>query len=473
MLLRKLAAALLVLGILLACIAALWITRMRPVLFSDPAALRKNDSYPATMAPPVPAPKLEKIPAVSATVENGELRFDVPQTNTPWAAAFGPATTLRGEPGRPVAVGNGTIELKFIGTAWSIQKTNAPDFISLPGDYYSGALEHVSAGSVEALLPNYDSKVQFGFVFPGAKLFFTRSHPEQSKVLGLEIYDGRTRQALSHGYSSSTQGEVVWFDTQAELWHQTPLEIVLYVAAGPLEIHRMPATPGAELLYSRGAIKLMGSLNGRGASTSSMYGEKTNTFRVRALGNRDASEKPETTFVYWYWPNDRLALDFEYLDRSGKPLPSMGSSISGQVMTTSIQGRPEDVKEIVVKCYPNYYRLIFHLRELPGLPEQNRGLTNLFDVRAPFLRIERADELPRVLGQLTQLEMPALALNYSNTYFPRFFTNVTMRELFDDVSQHLLSPEERLVVDPKENKVLVKRPLLLVLWEKVRKRFGL
>ena len=136
-------------------------------------------------------------------------------------------------------------------------------------------------------------------------------------------------------------------------------------------------------------------------------------------------------------------------------------------------GRLEDIKEIRLLHYPNLHRLTFTIPELPGLPEQNRHVANLFDVHIPYMRFRYEYSFQSGVAQLLQMQNHSIPLTFTNNYFPTFRTNTTTRALFREMASMLSDPEKRIVVNPESNTIEAKRHPLAVLRHKVRQTLGL
>ena len=207
----------------------------------------------------------------------------------------------------------------------------------------------------------------------------------------------------------------------------------------------------------------------RGFSSSS--DGRTNVVNI-SLGNGTPAGDERASFVFLSWPTAAdLPLDIELLDDAGKPLPSYGSSSGSNVLVPSVRAAADEVKKIRVKYYPKLYRIIFRIPELPGLPEENRGLKNLFDARVPYMRLRQQWEIDDALRKLTQMNifMGSLPLNPTNIYYPVIYTNTTTRAIFQDISRHLANPEDRLKTDPQKNEIEVARPPLALLLDRLKK----
>src|SRR5207244_3073155 len=94
---------------------------------------------------------------------------------------------------------------------------------------------------------------------------------------------------------------------------------------------------------------------------------------------------PESSFAFFSWPKSAsIPIELEFLGAGGKALESAGGGSSDQLTTAAVRARANEVKRIRLKFFPNVHRLVFTIPELPGLPEENRNMENLFDVHIPY-----------------------------------------------------------------------------------------
>jgi hypothetical protein len=133
----------------------------------------------------------------------------------------------------------------------------------------------------------------------------------------------------------------------------------------------------------------------------------------------------------------------------------------------------DQVKEVRLKHYPNLYRITYTIPELPGLPEQNRNIQNLFDVHIPYMHYRYEYAFQHHIGNLLQMDQRHFALNYPNAYFPTTRTNTTPRALFLEMESLLANPELQLVADPQKNEIRTRLHPVRAALEAIKKKLGL
>jgi hypothetical protein len=126
-------------------------------------------------------------------------------------------------------------------------------------------------------------------------------------------------------------------------------------------------------------------------------------------------------------------VDFEFLDSEGSILNGSGSATFGYIRYGHTNTPSERVARIRAKCAAHVRRVVIHLPGLPGLPEGNRNVTNLFDVRIPFVRFKDADEIRSFLGEVLQMETSVIgsrpARATPRVIFPAEFTDASIRDI--------------------------------------------
>ena len=151
-------------------------------------------------------------------------------------------------------------------------------------------------------------------------------------------------------------------------------------------------------------------------------------------------------------------IDLDLVTKSGEEVASFFKSREwfGHVFTD----RPRDEFAFLKLRFPPHpKRAILRLGPMPGLPEENRGITNLFDVRVPYLSIERSD-----LGTFVEkmIQFGSSPNNYYQYDLEErgIYLNRTVRELWieaqkydrkvtaangQDYEPHVVRPDEFLI----------------------------
>ena len=163
-------------------------------------------------------------------------------------------------------------------------------------------------------------------------------------------------------------------------------------------------------------------------------------------------------------------MDIEALDHNGKTLPSWGGGTSGRIITASYRAERSQLAQIRIRYYSKFYRVVVSLPEIPGLPEENRGLDNLFDAKVPFLRCQYENQFQSAVQDLLQMNSSHLPLAYPNGYFPVTFSNTTTRELFLEMSR-MAPPPQQLFADAEQNRLEFRDPPHIAAWKRLKAFF--
>ena len=174
------------------------------------------------------------------------------------------------------------------------------------------------------------------------------------------------------------------------------------------------------------------------------------------------------------WPSAFGApVEVEVWGKNGKKLQGGNAGTSGNLMKVTVDGFADDIEEVRLKYYTKKYRVIFTIPELPGLPEQNRGVKNLFEVHVPYMNLQYEYDFQHGISKLLQMEQSHFALNFPNAYFPSVRSNTTPRELFLEMEGLLANKDSQLVADPVKNEIRERKNPLLEALEKFQKMVGI
>ncbi len=475
MFLRKVALVLLLVAVILGGITA-YLTYDRDWrLFSDPAAPRSSPDYERLMvvAKPSELPEPKETPGTVIDISDTELTIREPGGVPASNPVYPPGEIHRADGTNGVPIGTGAISLACIGVGYAAPKTNFEYTINVPARFYSPDLHPLGTNDLAGIFRawEWNTNVEFRGQFPTVKFVFTRTNLPDFKVMSAQVFDARTKNNLTSSSSRSSDQDAFWYEAEVALWHHAPLELLLTVATGPIQIYPILPRTNEVVRYSGGLLKLIGIVDAPVRGMSSMHDGKTNRVTLRKQTTPRTQFDPQCAFVFQSLPGiSDLPLDIDFLNEEGKVIDTRGGSYSSRLVMVSLAEPLERVKQVRVKYYSKVARLIFPLPELPGLPEENRNLKNLFDARIPYIRFQNDWEAISSLGRLVQSGPPALiSLNPTNTFYPLIFTNVTTRDLFLDLSKCLANPEDRLTIDPTKNTIEVAHPPLAVLLEKLRK----
>jgi hypothetical protein len=478
MLFRKAAVILTVVLVLAVLGMGVWFWKTQNRLYSSPTAIRTNGFYlrahsAPTNAAPVPTNLYSSI-LMDRTTNRIELAY--PEAISAWNSSerdYLPMEIVRADMKGVARVGEGTVTLAGIGTAIAEKATNFGDGVNLPARYFTA--DGKALGSPPEMLPEHERKLYSDGKGPAAQFVLISSNLTALKSLRLHVFDARTHFSVMSGHSMGTLTNGFYYGTTLELWHQTPLELVATIATGPIETYSMKPTEGAEAKFPGGNARLLVVSEKNLNNWSSRHDGRTNLITYR-LGDPSWPRPPraQTSLLLHVWPTAFAApIEIEVLGEGGKKLQGGNSGTSGNLMKVTVDGVPEDIREVRLKYYTRKYRVIFDIPELPGLPEENRNVENLFDVRIPYMNLRYEYDFQYGIGKLLQMSQGHYALNFPNGYFPTKRTNTTPRELFLEMEGMLANKESQLVADPQKNEIRESKQLLLQALEKFQKMVGI
>ena len=470
--LRKAAAVLAIFLLLLAGSAAVWMWMTGGRIHSSPTATRTDRTYALTHAPATSI----IIPTNSFSISTRDTQQGIdisiagaPPANEALRLAAG--KILRADASQIAKIDDGSVRLDWIAMAYAAPSTNFDYSISLSGKLFGRDLKPLSTETVQSI-SRYERSLNFEGEFPTWKFHFVSSNLPGCIAFQFNVFDARTHYSLTSGTSWWSDENAFYFSSPLRLWHQTPVEIMTTVAIGPQQIYSMSAREGAEIRYPGGLLRVVAiteheisswSSGGGGAST-------TNTLSLQ-YRPRTEDSPARSTIVFYSWPfGFHLPAELEFVGKDGAVLKTHGGGGSGEMKMVQVTASPGEIETIRVKHYPNFYRLIFTLPELPGLPEENRHVEDLFDVHIPYMRFQYEYEYQKTIADLVQLQFDHFALTFPNGHFPLVRANTTPRELFGEldslrsnrtrdlyVNEEKLRIEERL--DPLRQLLLKAREL--------------
>ncbi len=475
MLFRKAALITLFILVLLAIAAGGWYWNSQTRLYSSPTSIRTNDTYLLAHAPGKKLPPMPTNFFTSLRVEQttNEVQVWVPGGFSSPEPDYEPLQVHQAGPSQSVQIGSGSIRLAFVGTAHDVITTNFEWGIRLPAKYYTPDLQPATLSETTNVIQDYDRNLQFDGDFPAASFYFVKSNLPAFKSLNFAAFDARTQHPVTQGYGSSSLSNVFYYNPTIRLWHQTPVEVLLTIATGPQESFSIRPTAGAEIAYPSGIIRLLATADYNLGGTSTRSDGRTNHITLREATQPNWDTRPYCSFVFYCWPNARFRGEVEFYDADGKKLQAYSSGTSGKLYHARINAYLEDVKEIRFQYYPNLHRISFTIPELPGLPEQNRNLENLFDIYVPAIHFQYEHAFQDNIAQVVQMTYSSVPLTFPNAYFPTIRTNTTARALFTEMASLLSNPEHQLVADPVKNKIESRPTPLAALIQKVKKTFRL
>jgi len=421
---------LLVLPVLLG--GGMWVLR-EPVLFSDAARVRDDPGYERLLAPPDP-----RIQPASSPEPSGPLSL-VRSNDLAWIP-LRPAE-LRGHGETPLEVVRQTdvslpdppdgsppvVRLNYIGVGYGpIPRTRWPlDHVPTDVRYFDAGGRELSIGAEIKALPRAHATLTYRGRFPS--VVFGLQLAPGARLLSTEIFDARTHRIVHAGLGRGNM-EGTRLEIYAELtqWHAAPLELVLDVLLGPVETEGWNLEPGRAGTFGDWRLAYVGHVEGaiQGVAPRS----DALTFRL----GPDTLDR-ESTFLFRVTPNFAgKPMTIALLDAQGKAL-SRGGGSWGQIGYVRCRVPADQVASIRIRRHTRAQRIVLTLPMLPGLPDENRAVSNLFEVVMPFVRVRNLHDMEQLIEGSVQMNLQkGLVLAPPANYFPRAFTNITPRMLVQE-----------------------------------------
>jgi len=328
-------------------------------------------------------------------------------------------------------------------------------------DFFDGNLTELPEDKAPQRIPHWQQSLACGGLYPRVRFGVSMNGLQEVKLLQTQLLDATTLKSRSSGYSLGFHQDVARAEFDLQGWHATPVLLVLDLAHGPINESLAPILPGRQIHHPYGLLYLVSAVSGSASDWSSRHGNKTTTLTLHLRSN---PQQPETSLVFLGLPRVHpLPLDLQFLDASGQPLPGGAGSSSEPFLFATTPTPRDQVSAIRVRHYTQLKRLLISIPYVPGLPTENRTVDNLFNIRIPHLRIQNEQELLETLGACVQMDIRSISTRTpSPIAFPRFYTNITPRELLADL-RRLTTPGTVLRVDP-ENHTIEQQPTVLRRW---------
>ena len=364
-------------------------------------------------------------------------------------------------PSEDIKIGGGSLELIGIGAAYLDANQVLEDDASVR--FYDGRFERMGETEVKELGNHRIRELGRSFrnyPFPAVQFGFGSQDVEDIMFHGIKIFDASTRKRLISGHimSGSGRDDYIWFNTHISLWHRGAVDLVLDVSYGPTKTFEF--APRAGEGFDQGSFKcrLIGVLEGVDIDDhdSSNRGNVVTHQFFKAPPDRAG-----TLFFFVCWPQaHQMPVTFEFLDKEGNKLRSRGGSTSGNIHQVYLREPLDRVAVIRARYRTRRQRIVIHLPYIPGLPEENDAIDNLFDVYIPYVRLQDAGHVGRFLEQTLQLRdsrrtgsTPSVSIH--NTVFPLDFNDVTVRQIAECYAQggslHVDHQNEQLIREYPES----------------------
>ena len=336
-------------------------------------------------------------------------------------------------PGELLEIAGGTLKLSCIGTAYHDANQTMDDDAVFR--LYDSQLQPISDTDLSEFWDYQTTEDGSNFRYnpcPAVQFVFQHQGIEDLMFHGIKIFDSRTRKSLANGYSSGGNQGSYRFNTDISIWHRTPIDIVMDVSYGPIKTFEF--APRAGQGFEEGSFKcrLISVFE------SVEPGRHNSSSRVNIMTHKFPKAPPDKaglTFFFVCRPTaNQMPVTFEFLDKDGNKVSTHGSSTTGYAHSIALKQPLEKITLIRAHYRTRRYRIVIHLPYIPGLPEENNTIDNLFDVHIPYIRLHdpgQVDEFVRQTLQLGQSRStgPGPGTSINSLPFPLNFNDVTIRDI--------------------------------------------
>lgn len=451
----------------------------KPAFYSPPDVVRKGGEYEKkTRAQKVSTAGFNTnrvaLSSVTVTTNQGKIRVEYPAITSPGNGLVLQEVKLhRAKASETVKIDDVEVTLKRIGQSWALPSTNASRWqhSQVPATFYRPNLVPLKNDEVLAELPNsWERQISTRDNYNAYRFDFEMNGGD-CKFLSASLFDARTHAQLVWGYSSSQRNkEVVWM-VEPHIWHETPIEMVLDIAVGPVEEEEMEPKQGNsfsvglvtyQLLYCSGGVST--SMHSSGSDRNKEY--------VEFLEWTPASTKKKESVFVFKANNvvDQKNFELTYLDAENKPLNTSAGGYSSQYLLDAVYGDLVDVKKIRIRKYPQAHRILYRLPGLPlGIPKGLK-VDNLFQSKVQMLRFDYEHEQKEFIQRVAQVEFGNFpSTNLPSGTYPRYLTNATVADVLQDYEK-LMGVQGQAYVNQETLQIEVgKKPWPLEMAEKIRK----
>jgi len=430
-----LAAAVVVVLLLLGVLFYYQLTDPAKFWFCSPADPRGDDleTWQKTIAPVQPPGEIDEDFLDNFTVSSDGDYFTVEHLseNPPdnlFAFEINEMT-----PGKSLDIAGGTLKFSCIGTAYhDANQTMDDDAVFRLYDRQLKPIAETDLGKFGNYQTTEDGSNFRYNLSPAVQLIFEYQKVEDIMLHGIKIFDSRTHKSLTSGYSSSGNHGFHRFNTHIPIWHRTPIDIVMDVSYGPIKTFEFAPRAGEGFDEGSFNCRLISVFEGvePGRHSSSSRGNTMIHEFPKA-----PPDKAGLIFFFVCRPTaSQMPVTFEFLDKDGNKVSNRGSSTSGYTHSIALKQPLEKITLIRAHYRTRRYRIVINLPYIPGLPEENNTISNLFDVHIPYVRLYDSDRVDRFLRQTLQLGQsrstgPTPGTSLNSLPLPLDFNDVTIRDI--------------------------------------------
>ena len=419
--------------------AGVWIGLSQPREFSSPTAPRMADEpwRPATFAQkPRPAPDLLTPAEVTVEVSERELRIIPKRRLRPQADSFPRQETVFAGRGQPAVFADGTAVRPIAGSlGYAVGESEGrylletTEFDPETRAATAGlAATHPDLAELMKFWPNREISLETG-ALTNLGLVYELSGLQDVERLENYLWDGQTRVLYDRNPSGFAVRDRVFYDSfYFNALHPFPAIVAVNFRHGRQDFLLKPQI-GQEAACESFRFAILHVMGGRMAGRISTDGDVS----VRLREN--AAEIGEYTLFVTSWSAPELKewAEFEFVDQTGLAHSFRRREESGAIVIFEAKLAQSEISGLRVRFRPHLKRAVFELGELPGMPPENHGVTNLFDVTVPYAN-RTHDYQEELVSAIVQMSFRRLS--YYTGHSPktgRVYRDATIHEIWQDV----------------------------------------
>jgi len=284
-------------------------------------------------------------------------------------------------------------------------------------------------------------------------------HPIQWRASG--FHDATTKANPTSSFSWSNDQEGLFIETVFNSLHDVTLRVFATIAHGDPQIHPMSPEPRATVTTPEFEAELLAIKNGSIVRQSSNYSSGSYL--------HTSSYKPgrRSFGLFRITPSqqgEQLAVAIEGTSGEREILKS---HFHGNSRLTRINFPVpiEEIASIELIWLPKRTRLIVDI-PIPALIPENRGVTDLLDVRIPATRFQRLYDLEEFLRRATQFAMISNPSSPIDHHFPLETEEQTVRELL--LQLETLSPGDEVRILRDQAQINYGQIQNQTVWEQIK-----
>ena len=294
--------------------------------------------------------------------------------------------------------------------------------------------------------------------------YFDLNGFDSPKILGSWLFDRTTKESLSSGGRWHNPEQNPYdFGHRMSTWRSAPVDLIVDVAHGPLELRDVAPQVGELAVFDDFECRLIAIADGYSNSSS------RSAYRIE-IGIQQEPPKEGSNYLFSISPECHgRSLEVEALDHAGNPLSYASKNGSGNIIMVESNQPREKIGALRLIHRPFTKRIVVPVDQLPGLPEMNSEVDNLFDVRIPYVWLNNEHQMERLIRGALQLQF---SKNFTavvpEDFFPREYRDATPREILEDYWS--LFPETDIEIDQDNGQLNIQKSKPF--WDRVADKLG-